>query len=552
MSTTRLGYGLAVLVLQVSGSVLAAEDDRPKAFDVRVDPRVELMTIIFRLAGNKEFNQRISYPYVHDVDERFAPFKNHEAIRAARRLRNQSSVSYDAVISMAMHIDNAYDLRERVPFEPQPERLDRRWQADDARDFLELARAFARETRFKKFIEKHETLYKLTASRLQEKLHERDYLKWFDDFFGERPGARFMAIPGMLTGGGCFASGIKLPGGKEEVCMVLGVWSTDRQGRPKFGDDVISTVVHEYCHSYTNPIVNRYADKLEAAGEKMFPHVADKMRRQAYGNWRTMMYESCVRACVVRYMLKTESEAAAQSEITRQHSLGFAWTGKLAALLGEYESNRGRFPNFDAFFPQVVAFFNEYADQHLDSLRAGGLGPINNFFTEFVSADGLLIVVPDGIEDKKLAARMEAYVSGIHQQFFASKGVRLVKPSEVTKADLKSKSFVLYGSPSSNSVLKKMARECAFSIASDHITIGKKKFAGRELILITCYANPYNEKHQVLFYTSAENNHVINLNNFFHGPTDYLVGRWGPGGKPITLHKGDYTRDADGKWIIAD
>lgn len=552
MSTTRLSLVLAVLVLPVSGSVLAAGDGKPQAFDVRVDPRVELMTIIFRLAGNQEFNQGISYPYVHDVDERFAPFKNHEAIRAARRLRNQSGVSYDAVISMAMHIDNAYDLRERVPFEPQPERLDRRWQAGDGREFLKLARAFARETNFREFIEEHETLYKQTASRLQKKLRERDYLKWFDDFFGERSGAGFMAIPGMLTGGGCFASGIKLPGGKEEICMVLGVWSTDRRGRPKFGDDVITTVVHEYCHSYTNPIVDRYAHKLEAAGERIFPHVAEKMRRQAYGNWRTMMYESCVRACVVRYLLKTEGESAAQSEITRQHGLGFAWTGELAALLDEYESNRGRFGNFDAFFPQVVAFFNEYADQHLDSLSAGGLGPINNFFTEFVSADGLLIVMPDGIEDKKLAERMEAYVSGIHKRFFAKKGVRLVKPSEVTEADLKSKSFVLYGSPSSNLVLKKMAHECGFSIAGDHVTIGEKKFAGRELILITCYANPYNEKQQVLFYTCAGDHHVINLNNFFHGPTDYLVGMWGSGGRPITLHQGDYTRSADGKWIIAD
>lgn len=40
--------------------------------DVRVDPRVELMSVIFRLAGNPEYNQSRLTSYIQDVEEHFA------------------------------------------------------------------------------------------------------------------------------------------------------------------------------------------------------------------------------------------------------------------------------------------------------------------------------------------------------------------------------------------------------------------------------------------------------------------------------------------------
>ena len=42
-------------------------------------------------------------------------------------------------------------------------------------------------------------------------------------------------------------------------------------------------------------------------GEIFFlPAVAAQMKKQAYGNWKTMLYESLVRASVVRYMAAVE------------------------------------------------------------------------------------------------------------------------------------------------------------------------------------------------------------------------------------------------------
>ena len=551
---------------------------------VRVDPRVELMSLIFRLAGNDEYNQPNSRsPYSEDIEAHFGEFRNHPAIKAARDLRNRRGVAFDAVMSMAMHIKDTVALEEKIPFDKKPPRLDSRWRVREARGFLDKARDFVKASRFNAFVADHKDYYERSAARLRDRIEQHAYIDWLDSFVGPRPGATFHAIPGLLNGGGSYGVGIRFPNGTEEISSVIGVWDFDTDGVPVFPKRIAGTITHEFCHSYTNPLVDAFAEQLEPAGKKIYPHCATDMKRQAYGNWKTMMRESLVRACTVRSALHHDGPDAARRAIAYQHSRGFRWVGELSGLLGEYEATRDRYvtleafmpkvvaffneyadrdlesllaPRFEpmtleAFMPKVVAFFNEYADRNLESVLASRLGPINSVFTGFRSADRMLVVMPDRIVDKDLAQRVERYVGEIHERFFADKGVRLVTASEVTEANLKDKAFVLYGSPASNRVLRDMAAKCRFTITHDHITIGGKRFAGRDLVLITCYVNPYNEKLRVLFYTSADDAQVINLNDFFHGPTEYLVGRWGPDGKPVTLHQGDYTRTTDGKWIIA-
>ena len=78
-------------------------------------------------------------------------------------------------------------------------------------------------------------------------------------------------MAGLLTGPNCYGSGIKLPDGTEEIYQVLGVWNHDAAGAPEFGDDIRDTVVHEFCHSYVNAVVDRHAADLRACGAALFP-----------------------------------------------------------------------------------------------------------------------------------------------------------------------------------------------------------------------------------------------------------------------------------------
>lgn len=350
-----MGLGLIASLATVTN---AAE---PPQVRVCVDSRVELVSIIFRLAGHPEYNQGRVQSYTDDVEAHFSKYREHETVRFARSLRSLRGIGYDACMSMAVHLSDGRALEARFPFDPRPESLEQRWTAEDAKRFVEAAAAFAQETDFAAFYDKHQSLYDQTAARMNAVLAEHAQLEWFDAFFGTPPGASFIVALGMLNGGQCYGPHAVLPDGSKELWCVLGVWQTDAQGAPSFDQSMVSTIAHEFCHSYCNPLIDKHESALRAAGERIYSQVEDAMRSQAYGNWKTMMYESLVRASVVRYARATEGEAAERKHIEYEKSRHFLWTGELADLLGEYEQQRDQYPTLDAYFPKLVGFFDGYA-----------------------------------------------------------------------------------------------------------------------------------------------------------------------------------------------
>jgi hypothetical protein len=168
--------------------------------------------------------------------------------------------------------------------------------------------------------------------------------------------------PGLLNGGCCYGARCRDKAGREELFCILGVWMTDAQGLPTFDRGMVGTVVHEFGHSYANAIIDRHARELSGAGEKLYLPVAAQMRSQAYGNALTMLRESLVRACEVRYHRRYDGEQAAQRAIRYEKGRGFLWTEELSNLLGEYEAQRQRYPTLESFAPRLVAFFKEYAE----------------------------------------------------------------------------------------------------------------------------------------------------------------------------------------------
>ena len=65
-------------------NVAANDQNSTRSINVKVDPRVELMSIIFRLAGNPEYNRSQFFAYVGDIEKHFGQFKEHPVVELAR------------------------------------------------------------------------------------------------------------------------------------------------------------------------------------------------------------------------------------------------------------------------------------------------------------------------------------------------------------------------------------------------------------------------------------------------------------------------------------
>lgn len=363
---------LIVVHLQLADTIAGAADtpapaaaqtvEKP-AVRVVVDPRVELICIVFRLAGHPEYNRGRITSYVDEVEKQFGSFRDHAVVRLARKLRATRGVSFDACMSLAVHLSDAQKSDERVPFGPRPAGLDGRWVLPEAREFLAELRKFAADSRFAEFFAHHRPLYETAEKRMQELLDTQAHLEWFPAYFGPRSGATFTVAIALLNGPSNYGARCLLPRGTEELYCILGAWEADADGQPVFRTGVIETVVHEFCHSYTNAVIDRHETELKPAGEKLFALVSAAMARQAYGQWKTMLYESLVRACTIRYLRRHQGLVTAWFKTLDDQGRQFRWIGDLASLLGEYEEHRDRYPTFESFAPRIVTFFNNQAER---------------------------------------------------------------------------------------------------------------------------------------------------------------------------------------------
>src|SRR5208337_1360327 len=133
------------------------------------------------------------------------------------------------------------------------------------------------------------------------------------------------------------------------------------EGLPSFSGSFLDTMVHEFVHSYANPLVDKYYAQLARAGDQLNDPLRDAMRRQGYGDGRTLLYESMVRAATIRYSFEHAGPEAARRAEESERVRSFLWMGELCDLLATYEKNREAYPTLDSFMPKVVLFFNDEA-----------------------------------------------------------------------------------------------------------------------------------------------------------------------------------------------
>ena len=355
---------IMVFGIGLPSTVGAIDNPLPKnrpdvaAIKIEVDPRVELVGIVFRLAGNYEFNQGRIRSYVRDIERQFGDFDNHPVVKLAAQLRSKHRMSCDGPMSLAVHIDRDYHLRKTSG--QWPTTLDGRWKKEETEEFIEKLSRFASETKFNEFFEAHRMLYETGIRSCRAVMVEHDLRTWLGEFFGVEEMGDFRLVLGFLNGPNNY--GPRFNAGKtHEKYAIIGMPLPDADGNPVFHPRQFETTAHEFCHSFANPVIDKYMEQLQPAGEKLYVAKAPAMKRIGYQNWRSLMYESAVRACVADYIRNSFEPEYLQNYLDKEAGCGFVWTKGLSNLLRTYEANRDKYLNFESFFPEFIDFLNEYS-----------------------------------------------------------------------------------------------------------------------------------------------------------------------------------------------
>lgn len=349
-----------LLVVQLS---LFSQNTIPTAFDECVD----LVSLVWRLTGAKEYNNCPITPYNQQIEEFFGPYKDHSTIQLARKYRQESGVAYDAIASLATHLKITAD-GQVVMNDALENHIDSRWTESMQNEFLTSLNDFYTETSFHQWYTSTLPLQQ-TCLQAFQKLSSMIDQSWYDAFF-LKSDVNFRIILCPLAGVNNYGTDCFLKDGGHQICPVISSTSY-KDGQITYENSAFPIIIHEFCHAYCNPLIDAYWGQMEKSAESIYALNSKVLSEQAYTTAKIMMYESLVRASVICYMQDhfTPLQVNFEELISDEENKGFILTRTLMNSLRQYENDKTHFPTLDAYMTELLKVINGFTVKKYKALQ---------------------------------------------------------------------------------------------------------------------------------------------------------------------------------------
>lgn len=317
---------------------------------------VELMYVMMSLTDVPSFSPPSVWPeYKTFVNSWFAKYKNHSAIKFI--VNKIMTENIDMVISASIGVSS--DIVDGKFFYPGN---NYGWRDKTKERFVEEVNKFYRDTNFRTFWEHvQDNFYPQVINAFNDTIIPKLNLGWLNHFVPVEGNRNYGLTISLLSGDynfGVSKGGVPNP--------VLGVWDINMilNPTPKTLERYLPVTIHEYLHPFCNPLIDKYYSELRRAGEVIFPKISERVTKRHYGEWRTVLYESLVRASVIAFMHSDDFfSQSLNAHIEREKEIGFYYIEELSELLLEYEADRDTYPTLDSFMPQIVDFYKKLASK---------------------------------------------------------------------------------------------------------------------------------------------------------------------------------------------
>jgi len=345
------------LALLTSISAAFAKGD----IDIHFSEGVDLMGVVFRLAGAKEFQCKNAPKYYESLDAYFASYKDHPITEYVRECRKHASICYDAVSAYGQHLvigedgKIAFDNREAKGSDTSFSR----WPDDIAEEFLPKLEQFYKDTDFHTWYVSTEAFREKAIAAFRNCVDEIDF-DWFDEYFyGNAIATEKAVVLSILIGPNNFGNSMALQDGGEFLCPVIGSCHEDEDGNPHY-EDIAGIIVHEFCHHYCNPLDEKHWSLMKKGAAKAFKPMKTRLTESAYPSPGIMQNETFVRSSVIRYLLSHDPSADKDRLIVAEENLGFLLTRTEVDVLNEYEASRDQYKDMEAFMPRLGDAINAF------------------------------------------------------------------------------------------------------------------------------------------------------------------------------------------------
>ena len=542
----KKSYSFLILILfgcfnqvLVSGQTFQPVERTIGKLHISIDPRMEILTTVQLLANNIRIQRNT--PYSKDILNYFESFSSHEAVVMSDSLLQKYMFSDDAPVTFMLYLSQLPELERQIPFSNYLK--GRSGGGDNLEQYREAIKQFAEISNFETFWNSKISFYNQILDLTIAELNERDVIKVLEDYYLEtKEGYNIIIMPSFSGGIG---PRITDADGKEMIYSCIAT-TNEKDGIPYLDESSLLFLVwHEFGHSFVNPVVDKYYDKIASA--ELYEPIKSYMLRQGYASWEICVYELAVRAIHIRlydlHLGAQQSKALLESELKQR----FIYIEPLVEKLKDYEIQRDKNEvTFSDFYPELLNVLDslqriEYWKQFNLNFDGPIYGPI---FDEKVA-----IIYPTHDLDTEALKIAQTAASQFFDFITQYKGgFVLLADTTALKTDLSEHSIMAYGTIESNLFLKHYAATFPFRVENQTIYTDKEH-TNKDLKFISCVLNPLNPKKGMSIFTAFSNRALQGINDvliidgdFPFLSVDYVLYL----NRETVISKGFYKKDA--KW----
>jgi hypothetical protein len=291
-----------------------------KEVSIQFNPNVELLGLIYFIGylgpeiepeaiqmesnGNPIY-EKDWYAYGYHLYNKYLPYRESENLATLHKIAGDLDASY--LIGLILQLDHFPHASFPIGLaEEHFIQLSPTHHVEEAKTktvkVINALNEFYREVTFDAYLSSSKPLYEHAMNQVKEHLPADPYIPAMEAFY-QKQFHEYKLIPSLTIPTGMGFAPRYNKHGKTHIFNVfgpLGVQKFHDRSQPDmgFGDEkrLRELSVHEFGHSFVNPVLDKIPDSLISQTEHLFEPIAAAMSEQSYPTWRYCLNEHFVRA----------------------------------------------------------------------------------------------------------------------------------------------------------------------------------------------------------------------------------------------------------------
>jgi hypothetical protein len=286
--------------------------------------------------------QRYFHPLTKKARDHFSEFRNHPAVQ---RTDQMFKMAWYFVLNNIAFYYSEFPEAKRIREFPEEYK---EWKSMEKiiSDYITSVRDFYLRSRFENFWENHLQEIQAVMMEVKDNLPSVDIPQLMEGFYG-KPVERFYFVPCPFMAGS--ATHVEINDHGKWIFY-------DLDGFQKYSDSFSNVyfAFHEFSHSFIEPTSRKYSEEINKLAY-LYQPLKEDFQRLGYASWDRAFAEHMVTSGQLLLTRKAFGEEKAEKMLERESKQGFKLLSRFCDYFKEYEVNRGRFKDIEAFYPEILS-----------------------------------------------------------------------------------------------------------------------------------------------------------------------------------------------------